>query len=175
MLERELTFLIKEIPGDLNQSISKEMIDLYIPGSAEHPKTRIRKQGDSYEFTKKTPVHEGDASQLLERTVILDEQDFECLQVVDAKRVEKTRYYYARDGYQYEIDVFGGDLQGLVLVDVEFDDVESQQAFVMPDWCLADVTQETFIAGGMLAGKSYDDIGDRLSEFGYIKQTHHAS
>ena len=37
----------------------------------------------------------------------------------------------------------------------------------MPDFCLAEVTQEEFIAGGMLCGKSFEDIKDKLEKFGY--------
>lgn len=170
MLERELTFLIKEIPAGLADCVSKEMVDLYIPASSNHPHTRIRKNGEAYEFTNKKPIHDGDASQQLERTVILDQDEFQALQSADGKKIEKTRYYYAENGYQYEIDVFGGDLTGLVLVDVEFDDDESQQQFVMPDWCLGDVTQETFVAGGMLAGKLYADIETELGRFNYQRQ-----
>lgn len=81
----------------------------------------------------------------------------------------KTRYYYERDGISYEIDVFKEDLSGLVLVDVEFPSVEDKASFKMPDFCLAEVTQEDFIAGGMLCGKKYQDIKEKLDNFGYKK------
>ena len=58
---------------------------------------------------------------------------------------------------------------GLVLVDVEFDSKGEKDVFVMPEFCLAEVTQESFIAGGMICGKSYDDIESKLSKFGYKK------
>jgi len=41
--------------------------------------------------------------------------------------------------------------------------------FVIPDFCLAEVTHEDFLAGGMLCGKSYSDIEDKLKKFGYVK------
>ena len=167
MIELERTFLIKDIPAGLEDCVSKDMVDLYIPQGADHPHTRIRKNGDAYEFTKKKPVHDGDASQQLEQTVVLDSDEFQALQNADGARVEKTRYFYTEQGHTYEIDVFGGDLAGLVLVDIEFNDAESLQAFVMPDWCLADVTQEEFIAGGMLAGASYNDISQFLDSYNY--------
>jgi CYTH domain-containing protein len=68
-----------------------------------------------------------------------------------------------------EIDVFQGNLKGLILVDVEFDNEKDREEFVMPDFCLADVTQETFLAGGMLCGKSYKDIENDLNRFNYNK------
>lgn len=39
----------------------------------------------------------------------------------------------------------------------------------MPDFCLADVTQEKFTAGGILAGKKYSDIEAELEKYGYKK------
>ena len=39
----------------------------------------------------------------------------------------------------------------------------------MPDFCLADVTQEVFIAGGMLCGKKYESIRVPLEHLGYKK------
>ena len=60
-------------------------------------------------------------------------------------------------------------LDGLVVVDFEFGTEEEKLAFEMPDFCLVEVTQEEFIAGGMLAGKSYEDIKEKLEEFGYSK------
>ena len=39
----------------------------------------------------------------------------------------------------------------------------------MPDFCLKEVTQELFIAGGMICGKSYEDIEENLKRFNYLK------
>ena len=37
----------------------------------------------------------------------------------------------------------------------------------MPKSMLADVTPEEFIAGGMLAGKRYEDVEGELLKYGY--------
>ena len=65
--------------------------------------------------------------------------------------------------------MFQGALCGLVLVDFEFDDRAELDSFEMPDFCLADVTDEVFIAGFKLSGKKYVDIEDNLTRFGYKK------
>jgi CYTH domain-containing protein len=169
MEELELTFLVKNLPDGVLTSPSKELLDIYIPAHTEHPTLRIRRAGDHYEITKKEPIEAGDASRQLETTIPLSAGEFEALNSVSGKRVEKIRFFYEEAGVTYEIDVFRGELSGLVLADVEFTSVEEKAAFQMPSWCLADITQETFIAGGMLCGKSYDDITDHLSRFGYQK------
>lgn len=169
MEELELTYIAKELPKGFKNARSKEILDIYIPSSAKHPDLRIRKIGERREITKKQPVKEGDASHQLETTIPLTKEEYAELSELKGKWVEKTRYYYEEQGVNYEIDVFKGDLEGLVLVDVEFDSLEKKAAFVAPSWCLAEVTQEEFIAGGMLCGKRYADIENKLQKFGYKK------
>lgn len=73
------------------------------------------------------------------------------------------------DGKMAEIDVFVDKLKGLVLIDFEFDTADEKATFNTPKVALADVTQEDFIAGGLLAGKAYDDIVSELERFNYKK------
>ena len=68
-----------------------------------------------------------------------------------------------------EIDVYQDDFEGLVFVDFEFKTREEKDAFVMPDFCLAETTQELFCAAGWLAGKKYSDIEPFLNTYGYKK------
>lgn len=169
--EIELTYLAKSLPKDLTKYPCKEMIDLYIPVSFDHPTIRIRKNGDKYVITKKEPYEDAptDSSHMLEQTIKITEKEFIEFTKFPAKKVEKHRYEYPYQGLTAEFDVFQGDLAGLVLIDFEFKTREDQAKFVMPDFCLVEVTQEKFIAGGMLCGKKYDDIQNRLNEYNYQK------
>jgi len=169
MIELEKTYLAKAIPADLQSYDSKEIIDIYIPKDKEHPTLRIRKNGDKYEMTKKEPVQGNDSSRQEEQTIRLTEEEFKVLNGLDGKRVRKIRYYYNFQGQIAEIDVFQDDLAGLILVDCEFNSQEEMDKFGMPDFCLAEVTQEKFLAGGMLCGKKYQDIEEDLGKFGYKK------
>jgi len=166
-IELEFTYLAKEIPEGLADSPSKMIVDVYYPAEVEHPSLRIRQNGDSYQMTKKENASGTDSSYKLEHTIELSREEFEALTKAPGKRVAKRRYYYEYKGHTAEIDVFEGELSGLVEVDFEFADRETQYAFKMPDFCLADVTQEAFAAGGMLAGKSYKDIEKELGKYNY--------
>lgn len=169
MEELELTYLAKNLPVGFEKSPSKEMLDIYLPTGSEHPTLRVRRQGDRLEITKKEPINPDDRSHQLETTIPLTKEEYAELSQLPGKRLEKTRYYFEENGTTFEIDVFRGDLVGLVVVDVEFDSLEKKGKFVKPDWCLAEVTQENFIAGGMLCGKKYADIERDLLKFGYQK------
>ena len=167
MIELERTFLAKKFPDGFESSDRREMVDIYLPSSSHHPNLRIRKNGEKYEMTKKTPLKEGDSSRQREETIVLTPEEFEELSELEGKRVSKTRYLFPWGERVCEIDVFGGDLRGLVLFDFEFENEEEQEAFTPPEYCLAEVTQETFLAGGMLCGKVYSDIEKELGRFGY--------
>ena len=169
MIELEKTYLAKKFPEGLENCEFKEIIDIYIPKSSEHPKIRIRKNGNKFEATKKEPVSDGDASCLKEQTMILTEAEFNAFKEIDGKKVRKLRYYYDYNGRTAEIGVFQDSLKGLVAIDFEFATIEEKDIFKMPDFCLADVTQEVFLAGGMICGKSYEALEDNLKRFNYKK------
>ena len=105
MLELEKTFLSKYIPEGLAQCPSKDLYDSYMPANKEHPTLRLRKKGDKYELTKKTPVKEEDKSKQIEQTIKLTADEFNILMTVDSKDVHKIRYYYEYEGKTFEFDV----------------------------------------------------------------------
>ncbi len=169
MIELEKTYLAKFLPDCLADCAKTEMLDLYLPLSSLHPHLRLRQRGKILEMTKKTLTKPGDASSQLEQTIKLDQEEFNALVNVQGKKLRKTRYNLERDCRIIEVDVFQDELSGLVLVDVEFASNEEKDNFQIPDFCLVDVTQEDFLAGGMLCGKSYSEIAENLSRLGYVK------
>jgi hypothetical protein len=168
-LERERTFLAKELPQEIKATEPTRIVDIYIPDTPAHSHLRLRQNGKTYEITKKTSVAAGDASEHIEQTIPLTEEEFAALSRCSAKRVAKDRYRVVIDGILAEIDVFIEDLAGLVLIDFEFDTEDEKDNFIPPSIVLADVTQENFIAGGLLAGKTYDTIAPELARFCYKK------
>lgn len=168
-IEYELTFLARELPIEIRAVSPVKFRDIYLPDSVEHPHLRIRQKGNSYEITKKMPIRGRDSSEQLEQTIPLEPAEFKALLNVSRKTLEKDRYFVKIDGRAAEVDVFKGDLKGLVLIDFEFGDEKQKAAFQPPDCCLVDVTQEKFVAGGLLAGKTYSDIESDLKKLNYHK------
>lgn len=166
MMEIERKYLLKYFPPEIKNSAHKEVLDIYFPKNHPHPPLRLRKNGDVYEITKKT-VLSGDKTVRKEETISLSKDEFDVLSKIEGKISHKIRYYYAYNGVVFEIDVFLGDLQGLVLVDAEFKSEQELSKLIMPEFCLADVTKEVFSAGGMLCGRSYDNIQKDLERYDY--------
>ncbi len=168
-IELELTYLAGELP-DLGGLSGTPMEDVYFPDDPSvHPRLRLRRKGDNYELTKKIPVDSSDASRHAEMTISLSEIEYVSLTIGHARKVTKTRYVVPLGGRAAEVDVFEGALAGLVLIDFEFESEAEMRNFAPPPECLAEVTQEDFIAGGLLAGKAYSDIADELARFKYIR------
>ncbi len=168
-IELEKTFLLKYKPERLERCNSVEIIDIYIPKSAEHPNLRIRKLGEKYAITKKQLINGNDSSEQTEETIPLSSEEFKELTLLEGKRFRKIRHYYPFKGLIAEIDIYLDDLKGLGIVDFEFKKREEKDSFKMPEFCLADVTEEKFCAGGILAGKKYEDIEPFLKKYNYKK------
>jgi CYTH domain-containing protein len=168
-IELEKTYLLKYLPVDIKEKQSIEILDIYIPKSADHSILRIRKRGEICEITKKQPIHGSDSSEQEEHTINLSKEEFLALANVDGKKLHKLRYIYPCGEDTAEIDVYQDDFKGLVFVDFEFKTSEAKDKFLMPEFCLAEITQEKFCASGWLAGKKYSDIEQFLGAYGYKK------
>ena len=166
-IELELTYLARKIPEEINGVTPKRIFDVMVPEGVKHPHLRLRQKGEKYEITKKHPVSEEDPSVQLEMTIPLEAREFEALAKSSGLSIVKDRYFVEIEGFPAEVDVFREKLAGLVLIDFEFETEEMKNKFRMPDVALADVTQEEFVAGGMLAGKSYEQIEGDLGRFNY--------
>lgn len=161
------TFLARYVPLQIANSRFADFIDLYIPFSADHPVLRVRKFGNTFEITKKAAIDTTDVSHQHEVTIPLTQVEYDQLATVPGKRVVKRRYFLPVGEKMAEIDIFFEKLAGLVLVQFEFEDAVERDTFESPDFCLADVTQEEFVAGGYLAGRSFEEIKPYLNRFQY--------
>ncbi len=59
----------------------------------------------------------------------------------DGPLIEKTRYYVKEDdAFVWEVDVFGGENQGLILAEIELE--SEDQVFIKPDWLGKEVSDD---------------------------------
>lgn len=168
--EFERTFLAKYLPNEIENCNYVELEDNYIPRESNHPILRIRKKGDKTVITKKYKKKEDDASVMVEETILLAPEEYEFLNKLDGKKFSKKRYFYEYEKGKFcEIDIYQDKLRGLIVIDFEFNSIEEKDNFKVPDFCLIEVTNEEFLAGGMLCGKSYEDLEENLERFNYKK------
>lgn len=168
-IEYEKTYLLKSLPVGIEAADSVLIRDIYIPQTSSHAHLRLRQKDDTYVITKKQPVVGSDSSKQYEYTIELEKNEFEALANCSNKSFVKRRYFMNLSGRPAEVDIYHEMLEGLAVVDFEFDSEIEKDEFVTPDFVLADVTQDEAIAGGFLAGKLIDDIMPLLEKYGYKK------
>ena len=121
---------------------------------------RIRRRGTVCTLTIKAGA--GTSRTEVERE--LDRAEFDALwPLTEGRRIEKRRHLVELGSHTAEVDVFGGELAGLVLVEVEFDSVAEADAFEPPAWFGTDVTDDGRYTNAALAeaGRPPSGLGDR--------------
>lgn len=154
-MEIERKFLLKEMPGDLNKYEKKVIEQGYL---CKKPTVRIRKSNEEYILTYKSKQGVLDdanrtAKVLNEIEVPLGKEGYEHLKKkVDHNIIVKIRYIVPlENGLKAELDIFEGKLSGLKVVEVEFPDEETANAFVPPAWFGKDVSLDSRYTNGSLA------------------------
>lgn len=134
-MEIERKYLVRKLPENLEQYNKRKIAQGYL---CTEPVVRIRRSNADYYMTYK-----GDGLMVREEyNLPLTQEAYEHLRPkIDGLLIAKTRYLIPLDNkLTAELDVFEEDLNGLVIVEVEFNTVEEANAFHAPDWFGEDVT-----------------------------------
>ena len=86
----------------------------------------------------------------------------------EANEIRKNRYAFEFDGRKFSVDMFIGDLFGLVLAEVSFETDEELDDFPKPPWALADVTNNEVFTGGRLCELTFEDIRREIERSGLL-------
>lgn len=136
-MEIERKFLTKHIPFDITEYPCKQISQAYISFS---PTIRIRQSDDAYILTVKGKGHL--AREEFELPLTKDDYDRLSLKT-EGTPVIKKRYLVPVDGgLTAEVDIYEGELTGLMTTEVEFPSLEEAERFVAPDWFGKDVSEE---------------------------------
>ncbi|SHJ61440.1 CYTH domain-containing protein [Anaerocolumna jejuensis DSM 15929] len=153
-METERKFLLGKLPEDLSAYKKKEIEQGYL---CTNPVIRIRKSNEDYYMTYKARVKNMAASTV---ALVCEEAEFPLTreayyhlrEKVDMRLITKTRYLIPlSDGLMAELDIFEGELKGLVFAEVEFKSEEEAKAFKLPDWFSEEVTFDDRYKNNVLA------------------------
>jgi len=135
--EIERKFLLKRFPPGLKKFPHHRIDQGYLAAERDGRQVRLRKKGSVRSLTFKQGTRVGRE----EREIRLSAEQFNALWSATAgRRLSKVRYDVAWKKHTIEIDVYCGRHEGLVVAEVEFDDLRSCAAFEPPDWIGRDVT-----------------------------------
>lgn len=148
-MEIERKFQIEKPPEWLEDHEANELRQGYlvITGDAE---VRVRRT-DSREVLT---VKRGTGEVRRETEIELDPDQFQALWLLtESARVAKRRYLVPLEGTELtaEVDVFQGELEGLVVAEVEFATEDQSAAFEPPAWFGRELTGDERYATASLA------------------------
>jgi CYTH domain-containing protein len=171
-IERERRYLLQDLPEGLTRADHHlQITDNYITGT----RLRIRKVRDPktnkwiVKFTQKFAPNPEDLSRTIITNTYLNAIEAETLAVFEANEIRKNRYHFAFDGRRFSIDMFLGDLFGLVLAEVSFETDEDLNSFAKPSFALAEVTNNEIFSGGRLSELTFEDIRYEVARVGLTK------
>ncbi len=147
-LEIERKFTLAKPPAWLADHPALGIEQGYLAVS-EEAEVRLRRIGKDYLLT----VKRGSGEVRQEAEVRLTPSQFEALWPLTAsRRLCKRRHRVPLDGGLFaEVDVYAGDLAGLVVAEVEFRSEDDSGAFHPPEWMGQEVTGDGRYANQTLA------------------------
>ena len=135
--EIERKFLVKELPPGLHRFQSDPIAQGYLANEPGGRHVRLRKRGKTASLTFKV----GRGTHREEREVKLSVKQFAALWPATAgRRLRKARYYIPWKGLTIEIDIYRGANKGLIVAEVEFENVHDCRKFKPPPWFGHEVT-----------------------------------
>lgn len=160
-IERERRYLLADLPEGMTRADHHlQITDNYITGT----RMRVRKVRDPQtnkwvvKFTQKFAPSPGDLSRTVITNLYLNATEAETLSIFAANEIRKNRYYYEFEDRRFSVDMFIGDLFGLVLAETSFETDEELDRFGKPSFAIADVTNNEMFSGGKLSEMKYEDV-----------------
>ena len=133
--EIERKFLVAGEFLELARS-SMHIVQGYIATGRRTVRVRIADEGAW--LTIKGPSMDGGLSRYEWEKEITAKEAFELLNLREGALIEKRRYYIDYEGHTFEVDIFEGENEGLVLAEVELQSVDEE--FSRPAWLGREVT-----------------------------------
>ena len=168
-IERERRYLLQDLPEGLTRaSPHVQITDNYITGT----RLRLRKVRDPHtnkwtvKLTQKFARNAEDLSRTVITNIYLNALETEMLAVSDANEIRKNRYPFEFEARQFSVDMFLGDLFGLILAEVSFETDEELDDYPEPPFAIADVTNNELFTGGKLCELSFADIREVIGRNG---------
>ena len=129
------------------------------------PVSRVRKVDNKYYYNQKgegTLVREESEKEITEDTYN------KLIDYKIGRTIVKHRYKVPVGKYVAEVDKYLDDLEGLLVVEVEFKSLEDANNFVMPSWFGKEITDDLRYMNDNLAIATKDEVSELLKDTGVI-------
>jgi len=172
-IERERRYLLRDLPEGVTRADPHlQITDNYMTGS----RLRLRKVREprtnkwTVKLTQKFAPNPEDLSRTIITNTYLTALEAEVLSTVfNSNEIRKNRYPFEFEGRKFSVDMFLGDLFGLVLAEVSFETDEELDQFPKPPFALVDVTNDELFTGGRLCELTFSEVRAEIGQRGLLK------
>ncbi|MBD1842687.1 hypothetical protein H6F89_04535 [Cyanobacteria bacterium FACHB-63] len=165
-IERERRFLVKSLPFNLNlEQDYRRICDLYFPNTFLRLREITSPTGQllQQKFARKEAVSDSNGHAHI-TNLYLTPHEYNLLSTLDGLELHKRRYHYSYLESIIAIDVFEGQLAGLVLAEIEFTSDDAMAKFQPPSFCAVEVSDDPFFSGGHLVTVQADVLRQELHD-----------
>jgi len=150
-LEIERKFLVnpkKWQPNDEGTQLKQAYLSL-----APNPTVRVRIAGDKAFLTIKGRSENISRPEFEYEIPVAEASGM--LKLAISEPVEKIRYEVMHEGCLWEVDVFSGKNDGLILAEIELE--SEDQKFTVPDWILKEVSDDSRYYNSFLSERPFSE------------------
>ena len=134
--EIERKWLVRTVPR-LRDFKREQIVQGYLAISSDGTEVRIRRKGDNYFETVKSP---GTLARDEIEVKISHHQFRRLWPATRGRRLKKMRYALKWNAHRIELDVYQGSLAKLVIAEAEFESIQESARFSPPAWFAKEVT-----------------------------------
>jgi CYTH domain-containing protein len=124
-----------------------------------HPTVRIRIAGEKAFVTIKGRSDTISRPEYEYEIPVKDAMELQKMAI--SSPVEKKRYKMMHEGFLWEVDVFSGKNEGLIMAEIELE--AEDQEFLRPDWLLKEVSDDGRYYNSYLSGCPFTEWGSRMA------------
>ncbi len=152
MIEIERKFLVTSTAFIAIAQTNTRIVQGYLNSHPERA-VRVRIKGDKGFLTIKGKGNASGTSRFeWEKEIPITEVE-QLLALCEKGVIDKTRYEVQVDAHLFEVDIFEGENQGLILAEVELQD--ENETFTKPDWLGEEVTGDSRYYNSQLSKNPY--------------------
>ena len=152
MIEIERKFLVTST-GFLDEFHTKNRIIQGYLSSVPERTVRVRIKGEKGFLTIKGRSSDSGMSRMeWEKEIALEEAE-QLLRLCEAGVIDKIRYEIPVGKHLYEVDVFSGENEGLILAEIELQ--SENETFEKPNWLGMEVTNDNRYYNAYLSQKPF--------------------
>lgn len=152
MIEIERKFLVKNTDFIEQATRQVRIVQGYLSSNPERT-VRVRVKGDKgYITVKGKSTASGISRMEWEKEIPVAEVE-QLLAICEVGVIDKVRYEVPVGNHLYEVDIFAGANEGLLLAEVELND--ENEWFVKPDWLGEEVSTDERYYNAYLSSKPY--------------------